>query len=388
MRQLLGAWALLILLSGCATTNLPPIGASGKFTPEEDEKRLWKRSEEEQRSLAKSGFLYEDQELESYLNEVARKVQPPELRSQLPIRVRVIKNPYLNAFAFPNGVIYIHTGMLARMDNEAQLATILGHEMSHATYRHSIRSFRHQKNKSAILASFNNTLGSTPFVGGFVSVLGEVGTMASVSGYSSDLETEADMAGLKQIIRAGYDPKESSKIFLMLKEELEDEDISEPFFFGTHPRVKERLHNYEKFLKKDAANTSGGAKNTELFQNRTTRLLLDNALLDLKAGRYKQVRRGAERLLARRPGDARAHYLLGEVARQSDEAGEIPKAVTHFQKAIALNASYAEPYRSLGLIQFKKGERAAARKNLQSYLSLSPAAADREFIEQYLKECK
>ncbi|HEU0265870.1 MAG TPA: M48 family metalloprotease [Geobacterales bacterium] len=388
MRQLLGAWALLIFLSGCATTNLPPIGASGKFTPEEDEKRLWKRSEEEQRSLSKSGFLYEDQELESYLNEVARKVQPPELRSQLPIRVRVIKNPYLNAFAFPNGVIYIHTGMLARMDNEAQLATILGHEMSHATYRHSIRSFRHQKNKSAILASFNNTLGSTPFVGGFVSVLGEVGTMASVSGYSSDLETEADMEGLKQLIRAGYDPKESSKIFLMLKEELEDEDISEPFFFGTHPRVKERLHNYEKFLKKDAANTSGGGKNTELFQNRTTRLLLDNALLDLKAGRYKQVRRGAERLLARRPGDARAHYLLGEVARQSDEAGEIPKAVTHFQKAIALNASYAEPYRSLGLIQFKKGERGAARRNLQSYLTLSPTAADREFIEQYLKECK
>ena len=56
------------------------------------------------------------------------------------VKIVVIKDPYLNAFAFPNGVIYIHTGMLARMDNEAQLAALLAHEMSHCIHRHTLRA--------------------------------------------------------------------------------------------------------------------------------------------------------------------------------------------------------------------------------------------------------
>ena len=106
------------------------------FIFEEDEKRLWNRSEEEERSIAKSGMLYQDRELEAYLNGVASKLQPPEAYERIPFRILVLKNPYCNAFALPNGYIYVHTGILARMDNEAQLATLLAHEMTHATHRH------------------------------------------------------------------------------------------------------------------------------------------------------------------------------------------------------------------------------------------------------------
>src|SRR5512133_4272190 len=137
--------AVLLSLAGCATTSLPPV-TSRDFVFEEDEKRLWTRSEEEQQSIDQSGMLYQDRELEAYLNSIAKKVQPPEAYERIPFRIHVLKNPYCNAFAYPNGQIYLHTGILARIDNEAQLATIIAHEMTHATHRHQVREVRDMMN--------------------------------------------------------------------------------------------------------------------------------------------------------------------------------------------------------------------------------------------------
>jgi len=79
------------------------------FVFEEDEKRLWNRSGEEEQAIARSGILYQDQELEDYLNTVARKLQPQLAYERIPFRVQILNNPYSNAFALPNGFIYIHT---------------------------------------------------------------------------------------------------------------------------------------------------------------------------------------------------------------------------------------------------------------------------------------
>jgi hypothetical protein len=104
-----------------------------------DEQRLWLRAEAEQKVINESGFLYEDADLEVYLNEVARKLQSPDDLAGLPVKILVLKDPHLNAFAFPNGVIYLHSGLLARMDNEAQLAALRGHEITHCTHQHALR---------------------------------------------------------------------------------------------------------------------------------------------------------------------------------------------------------------------------------------------------------
>jgi predicted Zn-dependent protease len=110
------------LTTGCATPPGSRVSWESDTSPgNEDEKMLWQKSEAEQRLLESTGLIYQDEELEAYLNKVVAKLQPQVARADLPIRVKVIKNAYLNAFAYPNGMIYIHTGLLARMDNEAQL---------------------------------------------------------------------------------------------------------------------------------------------------------------------------------------------------------------------------------------------------------------------------
>src|SRR5690348_5115176 len=116
-------------MTGCRSTSVPPVGAEGPgFTPASDERRLWDQAKEEERKLRDKAPLYQDPLLEDYLNQVAGRLAPPELQGQEAIRLRVyvIRDPTLNAFTYPTGSIYVHTGLLARLENEAQLAVVLG----------------------------------------------------------------------------------------------------------------------------------------------------------------------------------------------------------------------------------------------------------------------
>lgn len=384
MRRLVFLLTLILGLCGCASTALPPVTA-GSFAPEQDEKRLWQRAQEEQERLDASGLLLQDRDLDAYLDEVAHRLQPPSVWRQIPFRIKVLKNPCSNAFAYPNGVIYVHTGILARMENEAQLATLLAHEMTHATHRHQVREFRGNRNRTAALASLRATLGGLPAIGELTTALGELGTMASVSGYSRDLETEADMEGIARVVAAGYNPREAPKLFDQIKQELQEEGEKEPFFFGSHPRLKERAGNYRDFL--DEHPGAGGKVGADAFARRVAPALLANTWLQLQAGRFEQARVGAEKFLAARPKDPRGHFLLGEILRQ-EEGGKVSTAITHFRQAVASDPAYAEPYRSMGLLHLKAGQKKEAKKAFQSYLKLAPKAADRSYVEDYLARCR
>jgi beta-barrel assembly-enhancing protease len=376
----------VLLLTGCASSALAPVASETAL--EADEKRMWQRSEEEQRAIERSGLVYTGDELDTYLNHVARRLAPAELYTRIPFRVRMLANPRLNAFAFPNGVIYVHTGLLARLDNEAQLAALLGHEMTHATHRHAIREARDAKNKRAWLAGIHTTLGGLPGIGSLASVLGEIGATAAVTGYSRDLERQADVEGLRLAVKAGYDPAEAPKLFQMLKREAEQEKVQAPLFYATHPRLQERIATYEEMLRTELRDRRGGATNGAVFRDKTSRVVIDSAWMDLRAGRFDAARQGAERYLARRPNDARGHYVLAETLRQQGERAVAAQAIPHYLKAIAVDRSYPDAHKGLGLVHFQLGEKPQARRALETYLSIAPQANDRAYIEEYIRLCR
>lgn len=386
MKRLLMTLCFCLPLFGCASTKLSPV-TSPDYSIEEDEKRIWLRSKEEERAIDKSGMVYNDRELDDYLNAVARKLQTPEVYRRIPFRIVVLKNPYSNAFAYPNGVIYVHTGILSRMDNEAQLATLLAHEMTHATHRHQVSEFRGLKNKAAVFASLRSTIGSLPAIGELTNVLGEIGAEAAITGHSRELETEADMVGIKLMNDAGYNTGEAPKLFRHIKAELDEEEIKEPFFFGSHPRLNDRIENYEDYLKTLKASVRG-VENADIFSRKVAGAVLENAFLDLKAGRFKSARRAGEKYVAARPRDAAGYYLLGETFRQSGEKGDIKEAKRYFNKAVSMDKPSADAYKGLGLLHFKEGSRAEAARAFRSYISLAPHARDRTYIEDYLSQCK
>ncbi len=366
----------IVLASACASTSVAPITDPGFTALEGDEVLLWARSAEQAKRIDESGFLYDDKELTDYVNAVAHKLEPAAVYERIPFKVKVLRDPSLNAFALANGAVYFHTGMIASMENEAQLATVLGHEMTHATNRHALRGTRDAKNTVNLMGSL------TILTYGIAGLFGPVAS-ASVHGYSRDLEREADKGGFRLMQEAGYDTAESVKTFEQLKHEIEEEKVKESYFFADHPRVMERIESYQALIA--AAGTGKGATNTEVFQGHVKRLLLDNAALDVQRGRYERAASALARYLERYPGEADAWYLLGEANRQEGGAEHEKKAEESYGKALSLDANHANSHKMLGIMRFKAGDKAAAREHLARYLAVNAKATDRAYIEKYLK---
>jgi len=361
------------------TLPVDPPGNGTAWAAEDDERRLVLRAAEEEKNLESSRLIYRNPDIERYLDAVVRRLVPADRLAAAPIRVGIIRNRSCNAFIFPNGRAYIHTGMLASMENEAQLATILAHESIHALNRHMLREMRNTKEKTAWFA----TLGV--MTGNVLLPLGQLGVLAAISGYSRDLEEEADREGLRLLVQAGYDPRESLKIFAILQREAASEEKMEPFFFASHPKLQARSENYERLLQSDFAGKTGGMVNADGYLKALALLLLDNAEMMLKAGRFEQARTSLDRYHAGSGESARAEYLLGETWRQEGKPADTEKAQEHYRKATTLDPAYADPHRALGLLAYKQKDREQARSYLERYLALAKAASDRRYIEELLK---
>jgi predicted Zn-dependent protease len=375
---------LLGLATGCSTPSEPIV--SDTLLTNLDEQLLWQKAAEEQRVLESSDLIYRDEKLDAYLNNVVAKLQPQTAPADLAIRVKVIKNAYLNAFAYPNGIIYIHTGLLARMDNEAQLAVVLAHEITHCTRRHALRAFRHFKDRRSLLTSVQQALLANKGLQKLARNIGFTGSLAAVSGYTRELEAEADRVGIELMTRAGYNPKDALSLFDHMISEIEQEGSEEPFFFGSRAGVRERIDNLQNLSEDRFPHKRAAIKDSELFLAKLDQLFLDNARLDIRLGRFQAARRGVEKFLRINPDDTRAHFLLGESYRQQGQDNDIPKALKCYNRAIGLDPNFAAPHKAIGLIHYKKGHRALAKKFFESCLQLSPNSPDNVYIKGYLRE--
>jgi predicted Zn-dependent protease len=408
------------LLSACASTNIPPMGYRGQpFRPEPDERKLWSDAEKEEEKLAKLGKTYDDPLLEDYLASVAAKLVPEEAQqagAPAP-RISVFRDPTLNAFAMPNGKIYIHTGLLSRIENESQLSMILGHELTHVTNRHALMFNRDAQNKQiwfsalAIAASLGVAVatGSQQGKGNYVSaevlrttsnlLLGlglQLAFIASVNGFGRDLEREADREGMDRMVKAGYDPKEAPRVFALLKDDHGDGSKLENFFFGNHPRLDERIANTQELLKTKYSGVGAGeaAQSSDEFAMRTRTVVRENAALDIRAGRFGLAKAQLDRVLALAPKDPTTHLYYGDLYRLQAQRARNPydkpmlvtQALQSYERSAALDASFPDPFRQMGFLYYQSKQPEKAREAFRKYLALKPDAPDSRRIKEYLVE--
>ena len=415
------AWTLVTaLLSGCASTSVPPMGYQGKpFRPEADERQLWSAAEKEEEKLAKLGKTYDDPLLEDYLASVAAKLVPEEAQqagAPAP-RIAVFRDPTLNAFAMPNGKVYVHTGLLSRVENEAQLSMILSHELTHVTNRHALMFNRDAQNKQiwftalAIAASLGVAVaaGSQTEQGNYVTAevlratsniflgLGlQLAFIASVNGFGRDLEREADREGMERMVKAGYDPAEAPRVFALLKDDHGDGTKLENFFFGSHPRLDERIANTQDLLKTKYAATgaAGGVRNTDEFAMRTRTVVRENAALDIRAGRFGLAKAQLDRVLPLAPKDPTTHLYYGDLYRlqaqraknPADKPALVAQALEAYDRAAALDPTYPDPFRQLGFLYYQSKQTEKSKEAFRKYLALKPDAPDARRIKEYLVE--
>jgi predicted Zn-dependent protease len=417
---LLVAGSFLLGQTGCLTTSVPPVGAEGPaFKPANDERRLWDRAKEEERKLRDKATLYQDPLLEDYLDQVADRLAPPEVKGQESIRLRVyaIKDPTLNAFTYPTGSIYVHTGLLARLENEAQLAVVLGHEMTHATHRHALEFERSARNK-AIGFSIASLAASIVIaenagrkaergdysgayvlsqVGNIIAGLGlQLAYMAAVNGFGRELEREADEVGLERQVAAGYDPAQGPRVFELLKDDRGDDPKMEIFFFGSHPRLDERIADMKEIVSTRYGGVGGEGRTTDTreFRMRLRVLVRDDAAENVRLGRLGNAEAEIGKVLELTPHDPVARFLTGQIAeKRAAEAKDravsdqqTDKAIEAYEEAGRLDPRYADPYRAIGIIRYKAGEKDEALKSFRRYLELKPDAPDAQQIKDYILE--
>lgn len=377
---------------GCATVNVPKMGQDG-FIIEDDERRLQKRADEMCEQLDDGGYIYKNIELQDYLTQVTNNLLPESIRNTgLKLEVKVISEPSLNAFALPNGKIYAHTGMLAAIDNEAQLAALLAHELTHTINRHTLKQFRSTINKSAFFSAIQAPAGALG--GDLALIFTQLAIVSSLYGYSQDLESDADKEGFKMMVNQGYDIKEAPKLFERLKEFIEDEEIKQPFFFSTHPKVASRIKSYEQLIKESPNPVIDEKKNNAIFYGiLINQLIVDDLVLCLENGMFKTAEKLIEKFISKNATDARGYFYLGELNRQRqdhdkkvkerDKVKDYPKAIEAYDKAIALNPGYGQAFREKARVLEKQGNIDEAKITFRKYLELNPDAKDKEYIEKF-----
>jgi len=367
-----------LLATGCATTAVAPRTSGGVPVVEVDERGLWQLAADAQARLDSSGRIMAEPALDAYLLEVAHRLEPPPVFEAIPFHLRVLRDRTPNAFCLPNGAIYVHTGMLVLLENEAELAIVLGHEMEHAVQRHALRELRTAENSGALLNTLGSWAGAAARPGGLI-------FLASVAGYGRDLEREADRNGLRRVQAAGYAVREAPHLFERMDAWVKTEKLPErSSFYASHPRLAERIEDMKALA---ATAPPGGDVGAGRYDQQTAVVLLDAARSDLVAGRFDRAASEADRYRSLRPEDAQAHLVLAELARRQG-AGMEAAAMAGYRRALELDPGLAAAWRGLGLLKERQGDLAGARQALQRYMELSPDAPDRAHVRAALEQAE
>lgn len=167
--------------------------------------------------IEKQQQVVHDARLESYVNNIGRRLAGAPLAQGWPFSFKVINDKSVNAFALPGGPMFVNTGAIKGVDDEAQLAGIMAHEMSHVVLRHGT----HQVSKANLLnipaAMIGGAAGSSSMFGKLVQ-LGVVGMEKSaLLSFSRDAERQADLLGAQIMAQAGYNPIELARVFEKLE---------------------------------------------------------------------------------------------------------------------------------------------------------------------------
>ncbi len=237
---------LIALIAWAINCAVNPVTGKREFMllTEGDEIALGKQTDQQ---VVQTYGIYDHPQLQNYINTLGQRMAKLSHRPDLQWEFKLLDSPVINAFAVPGGFIYFTRGILAYLNNEAELAGVIGHEIGHVTARHTAKSY----SKSMV-----TQLGFQ--VGGMLSEtfrkysgIAEFGVGMLFLSFSRDDERQADALGVEYSSRAGYDAMNMANFFVTL-ERLHPSSAQSglPEWFSTHPNPPDRVKAIEKDAQK------------------------------------------------------------------------------------------------------------------------------------------
>ena len=350
---------------------LPPW--TGAYEPQdEDERGFWQTVDELEDKLKHSKEIVRNEALDRYIRGVLCETVGDDRCAAA--RIYVLRDHDFNAGMYPNGMMIVNTGLLLRMRNEAELASVLGHEFGHFEKRHAVDLFKTARSGSDF-AAWTTVLIGAPIASLFYS---------NVFQHSRDMETDADFVSHGYLARSRYPSRASSEIWLRLIDE-DDRRAEErkrrkrnrnTSWLATHPAPLKRA---DYLAKASAAANDQGDYATQAYRDAMRDHLLsffDDQLQrnDFAASKY---------LLEQLAGDdwqADHRIMQGELFRKRGHERDLTSAEQAYRAALDLGTDRPEVWRGMGLVMLKQGRRDEAVEALRTYLERAPDASDAAMI--------
>ena len=187
-------------------------------------------------------------EIEAWLNRIGAQLAKTPQANAYPYYFRLVNDDSINAFALPGGPMFVHTGLVKAADNEAQVAGVLAHEMSHVALRHGVSQMGRAQTWQTILGVAGAAAGvvgkGEGLVGTAINTGGALGVGGILSKYSRDAERDADLNGARMLAAAGYNPIEMAQFFEKLEKEMADaKPKGLEAWFASHPSPGKRVQS-------------------------------------------------------------------------------------------------------------------------------------------------
>jgi predicted Zn-dependent protease len=317
-----------------------------------------------------------DPELTRYVQEVGQKLAQVSDR-QLPYDFVVLNNSTPNAWALPGGKIAVNRGLLTELNDEAELAAVLGHEIVHAAARHGAKGIERGMVLQGVVVATGLAVRDSDYatllMGG-----AQVAAGLITQKYGRDAERESDLFGMRYMSRAGYAPQAAvslQEVFVRLSADRSKDWLSG--LFASHPPSEERVENNKKIT---ATLPPGGERYRQRYQQKIAHIKRaqpayaahDEGRKELAKGEIEKAISLADQAIRIEPQEAQFHALLGDARFQQQRYRE---ALPHYQRAIERHDAFFHYYVQRGMTHQELENPSAARADLDRSMKLLPTAS-------------
>lgn len=333
------------------------------------------------------GGEFRDERLKAYLADVVRRIHRVSHRPNLPVDFAVQNSSVPNAWAIPGHVVMTR-GLVAALDNEAEFAFVMGHEMGHVSARHSARQMSYGILQQVGLGAAGLALQGRDYADAALGI-GAVGSSLLLLKYGRDDELEADRLGIDYLAKLGYDPgsavsahrrleKVSAEFLQAAGKNPRDKGFFEDLL-STHPRTSVRIDELQSMISRTPPYPrAGDGLHRERYQEMTAGIrklhtiymeTYDKALAAYQEKNLAEAESFAARAISAAPDQPAFHALQGFIMlKKKDYEG----AERYFDAAIRIDRNYAPAYRGKGTLMYFRERYSEGIGNLQKGLALFP----------------
>lgn len=379
---LLGAGAAGASLSGCATS--PVTGKSILVGMSEAQERQTDAQVAPHQFSQDLGAI-QDESVNRYVADLGQRMGLLTHRPQMPYSYRVLNANYVNAYTFPGGAMGVTRGILADLDDEAQLAALLGHELGHVNARHAAQRQGQSMLAQAAIVGLNVAAQDSNW-GGLVGIGSQIGASALLASYSREHEREADALGQEYLVKAGYPATGMVRLHQLLVSEEKSAPSLLQTMFSTHPMSRERMQAAQAAADSRYRISNSLDARRERFMDSTASLRRIRPTIDackngetaMAAKQYAKAQAEFQTALARTPRDYASNLRMAQCLQAQ---GQTAKAVNYADNAREIYPQEAQAYKLAGVLALQQRDAGRAFQHLDRFDRLLPGDAGITFLK-------